>query len=212
MKLIVIFFLHLSITAYGYYGNCNKKEIRTSDLVKEIKRLKKEATNLHLDQDLATSLMIASVTEAIIICAPAKNTKFSKSWGWFVPQDENKPKKIIFWEGPVRDKKYLNEASLLLSQNKHPYDELKLAWVNEKLGDFDKAIHLYGKTYKTQSQKIGQTVSCKEEQCEELMATSESLKGLLRIYEIRKDEKEILKLKKLINEYEQKRVFSDVLI
>lgn len=90
----------------------------------------------------------------------------------------------------------------------HESERLKLGWVYEKLSDFDRALAIYDQVFREESVKIDQESSCKLGQCTELKATVESLQFQYRIYKEKKDQQKMSELKKLIDYYEKKRVFS----
>lgn len=211
---ILVFSLTLSTITHSKRIACWPKSFLVKDLVAKIIELKKTAPYPGINHDLATMYMIGSIHESFVICEPF-GPKRSLKWGEFVPTPQEKIDKIIFWDdGEVKNKEYLLKAKELLTcddsneKTSHEYDRFKLAWLYEKLGNTEKAIALYEETYKEKSKKVQTALFCRMMQCWELMATVESLQHLHNIYEKKSDTKKMLELKKMIQEYEKLRVFS----
>lgn len=196
---------------------CAEGTFKVKDLIDKIIKIQdKVEPDRCINRDLATMYMVGSVHQSYLICGPhPSNPNKHLRWGHFMPQDQHKIHKIIFWDGEVKNKEYLIQVKELLTRDYpeekgcHALDRFKLGWVYEKLNEIEKAIAIYEETFKENSKKLNNS-RCRVKQCYELVATVESLQYLKRIHEKKNDVKRVAELEKLIKEYENKRVFSQL--
>lgn len=192
--------------SFAFRPACNVKSFSLEKLINDVIEVNRENPSDNFNYDLATMYMIASIHESYVICTPFPARKYP-GWGTFPDPEKEINKKIIFWDGVVRDKSYLRKA-LSLGREKGITSDLRLGWIYEKLGDTDKAISLYEKTFKDNHRKLDQVLLCKVKFCSELMATVESLTYLQRIYQKKKNKKKVEEIESLIKEFRGKIVLN----
>lgn len=196
---------------------CYPKKYPLLELIDKFKKLQGTSSPFVHNVDLATLYMIASIHESYTICQPL-GPKSHLQWGRFIPPDENMKQKIIFWDGEITGKEFLLKALNILKEEPSQYeagrnyDNFKMGWIYEKLGETDKAIAIYNETYKVESKKIANSLDCRLKQCNELMATVESLQFLSRIYDKVGEVKKKEELVNLIKKFEKQRVRNHALL
>lgn len=190
MKYLTFLFIILTFStfSFGKRRPCDPQEVLVKDIISKIKYTNKSSSSEESLHVLATMHLIASVQKKLQICKP-QIKDIDKDWGHFLPDPKNKPRKLIFWDGDVRDEEFIKKAlALMIGLNSvNGYQKLKIALAYEKIGDLDKALGLYKKVFEEESKKIDNGMSCKLYMCEELKAAIEALEYSYRIY-VKKDD------------------------
>lgn len=195
MKFLLLFlFVWFSSLVHARTVPCKRETLPVKDLLEKIIQTNKSEPGLQHSKDLILMYLISSVHTSYTYCKPRSpsSSSGSGSWGRFNTSSKNDAD-YAFWDGDVKDKQPLYLALELLkseSEKEEASEKLqnkfKMAWIYEKLGDFDKALVLYKEVFETASVFLKKNEYCKGYPCMELRLTVDTLMFQLRIYESQK--------------------------